>query len=153
MLQKFEEDILTRFNISNQNRRTITPLNRMIEVNYRRSVFGSGDTSNYFWDCFVFKFMSDIQAYIASGIIESYLLGFTSEEESQEFESMLLQYPEIQEEVAVVSESLETIARTHEIQPDPTVKPFLMATVDFIKRMEGGETPSFPPILNENSSI
>jgi hypothetical protein len=51
MLQKFEEDILTRFNISNQNRRTITPLNRMIEVNYRRSVFGSGDTSNYFWDC------------------------------------------------------------------------------------------------------
>lgn len=97
--------------------------------------------------------MSDIQAYIASGIIESYLLGFTSEEESQEFESMLLQYPEIQEEVAVVSESLETIARTHEIQPDPTVKPFLMATVDFIKRMEGGETPSFPPILNENSSI
>lgn len=36
--------------------------------------------------------------------------------------------------------------------PDPTIKPFLLTTIDYTERMKKGEVPASPPILNENST-
>jgi hypothetical protein len=41
----------------------------------------------------------DIQVYIQSGIIESYVLGLASAEEIAELEAMRLQYPEVDEAI------------------------------------------------------
>jgi hypothetical protein len=48
----------------------------------------------------------DIQAYIASGILESYVLGITSAEENVEIEALALQYPQIKAEIEAVRASL-----------------------------------------------
>lgn len=97
--------------------------------------------------------MKDITSYIDSGILESYVLGLLSDAESAEICSLIDQYPEIREEVEAICLVMEQLAFSHSKQPDPTIKPFLMATLDYTQRLENGETPSFPPTLHENSTI
>ena len=68
-------------------------------------------------------------------------------------EQMATTYPEVKEEILSISNILEQIAIEHAVPPSKSIKPFLMATIDFMERMEGGEQPSFPPILSEASRI
>jgi mannose-6-phosphate isomerase-like protein (cupin superfamily) len=96
--------------------------------------------------------MSDPQEYINSGILEEFVLGLTSEAESQEVVKMALAYPEVQSEIAEISASLEIYAG-HKAPPIcPTVKPMLMATIDYMERIRKGEWVTFPPELNEKST-
>ena len=95
----------------------------------------------------------DIQEYIASGILEQYVLSIISPDEMLAVEQMAATYPEVKEEILLISDIIEKIAFENAVAPSKTVKPFLMATIDFMERMEGGEQPSFPPILNEASCI
>lgn len=95
--------------------------------------------------------MKDLNAYIESGILESYLLGCTTENETLEIEALLIEHPQLQAELNEIATAMEQYATVQAIEPDPTIKPFLMATINFMKRMESGETPSFPPQLNEHS--
>ena len=37
----------------------------------------------------------NVQEYISSGIVESYVLGLASDEERKEFEQMCVQYPDV----------------------------------------------------------
>ncbi|MCW3079875.1 cupin domain-containing protein [Segetibacter sp.] len=97
--------------------------------------------------------MKDISKYIESGIIESYVLGMSSLDEIKEVEELAVSYPEVKEAIEVFSTSLEQEAIANALTPDPIIKPMLMATIDFIGRMENGESPAFPPDLNENSKI
>lgn len=48
---------------------------------------------------------------------------------------------------------MESFARLNAIEPDPTIKPFLLATIDYSERLENGEAVTFPPALNESSTI
>ena len=41
----------------------------------------------------------------------------------------------------------------HAITPDVTIKPFLIATIDYTERLQNGEAPTFPPLLHEGSSL
>lgn len=59
----------------------------------------------------------DIQAYISSGILESYVLGLASEKERAEVEKLSNQFPEIREEIRSIEASLENYAFAHEITP------------------------------------
>ena len=95
----------------------------------------------------------DIKEYIASGILEQYVLGTISEQELLTVEQMAATYPEIKEEILSISYVFEKLAIENAIAPDETIKPFIMATIDFMERMESGEEPSFPPILNDTSSL
>lgn len=97
--------------------------------------------------------MKDISNYIQSGIIESYVLGLASPDEVGELEELMLVNAEVREAIDQFSKALEQEAMANAITPDPIIKPMLMATIDFISRMENGETPAFPPELNENSRI
>lgn len=51
-----------------------------------------------------------IKDYIASGIIESYVMGLATDEERAEFERMCIQYPELVAERTKFEESLESFA-------------------------------------------
>ncbi|MBK7884437.1 MAG: cupin domain-containing protein [Chitinophagaceae bacterium] len=97
--------------------------------------------------------MSNIKKYIESGILESYLLGITNPVETNEVEQMASTYAEIKSELDKISTSLETYAHTHAIAPNPVIKPFLMAIIDYSERMQKGEPATFPPILDAGSSI
>ncbi len=95
----------------------------------------------------------DIKEYIASGVLEQYVLGTISDEELLTVDQMAASYPEIKEEILSISYVLEKLAIENAIAPDETIKPFIMASIDFMERMESGEQPSFPPILNESSRL
>jgi mannose-6-phosphate isomerase-like protein (cupin superfamily) len=97
--------------------------------------------------------MNSVKEYIASGILELYVMGNTTAEESTAVEQMAVIYPEIAEEIEIISASLTKYARLNGIEPDPAVKPFLLATVDYAERIKNGELVSCPPVMNENTTI
>ena len=97
--------------------------------------------------------MKDISEFIESGIIEAYVLGMAAPEEIREVEEHAILHPEVQEAINTFSDTLEQQALANAIAPDPIIKPLLMATIDFMDRMERGETASFPPDLNNGSKI
>ena len=61
--------------------------------------------------------------------------------------------PSIKQELELIRESLEGYAMAHAIEPNPTIKPFLLATIDYTERLKNGAPISVPPLLNENSQI
>jgi mannose-6-phosphate isomerase-like protein (cupin superfamily) len=95
----------------------------------------------------------DVSEYIESGILEMYVCGMTNAEETLEVEKMALAYPEIRKEINRLELELEQNASAIAETPDPTIKPFLLATIDYTERLKNGEAPSFPPLLNESSKI
>ena len=97
--------------------------------------------------------MQGIKAYINSGIIESYVLGITDAEEEKEVEQMAAIHAEIRTAINFFSMELENHAIANAIPPDVTIKPFLMATIDYTERLQNGEVPTFPPLLHEGSLI
>jgi len=60
--------------------------------------------------------------YIASGIIENYVLGVTTVGESTEVEQLALEYPEIQTEIELVSNTIENFALQFEKEPPVFLK-------------------------------
>jgi anti-sigma-K factor RskA len=64
----------------------------------------------------------NIQDYISSGIIESYVLGLASPDERQEFEQYCLQYPELAEARNAFELALEKQALSATEQPPAFVK-------------------------------
>ena len=97
--------------------------------------------------------MSNIQSYLESGIIEAYVLGLSSMEENSELEILAESHPEIQKEMDAFSLSLEMTAAAHAVLPDETIKPMLMAIIDFEARAIAGEKMVKPLELNANSKI
>ncbi len=71
----------------------------------------------------------DIQAYIQSGIIESYVLGLASAEEAAELENLQSQFPEIQQAVSEFSTLLEQQAFENAITPPTDVKTKIMSAI------------------------
>lgn len=97
--------------------------------------------------------MIHIKDYIASGILEMYVLGDISTDELQQVEQMALLHPEVAEEIETIAASLQAYARLNTVYPNPVVKPFLLAKIDYSERMQNGEEMSFPPMLNKNAVI
>ena len=91
--------------------------------------------------------------YIESGILELYILGIMSEDETKDVEMMASSDPAIQQEIISIRESLEGYAMANAIDPNPIIKPFLLAIVDYTERLKAGEPVSIPPLLNEKSQI
>ena len=97
--------------------------------------------------------MKKISEYINSGVIESYVLGLAMPSEAKEVEEMAAANGEIRAAIDEFSQLLEQHCLSNTLEPDPTIKPMLMATLNYIDRMEKGETMSFPPKLDEGSKI
>lgn len=97
--------------------------------------------------------MTTAKEYIDSGILELYVLGCTSEAQSKEVEERAGADHTIRMEIAAIHQALEGYAREHSVSPNATVKPFLLAAVDYTERLKNGEPVTEPPSLNETSSI
>jgi len=97
--------------------------------------------------------MKDINEYINSGILEMYVLGLTSPEENKEVEKLSRSHPEVREEIDSISKALITYSEESSPKIDPTIKPLMLATIDYMERIKNGEERSIPPVLNKDSKI
>ncbi len=97
--------------------------------------------------------MKDLSDYIASGILELYVMGATTPEETQEVEELAIIYKEVRAEIEEITASLEKYAESHAVQPKATVKPLVLATINYMGRMQQGEEPSHPKPLSETSVV
>lgn len=95
----------------------------------------------------------DIKEYISSGILEQYVLGTISIEESLQVEKVAAMHTEVQKEIEEISKAIEQYAMENAVEPSRNVKTFLIATIDYMERMENGEAPSFPPALSASSTL
>ena len=71
----------------------------------------------------------DTKEYIASGIIESYALGFASDQERREVECLSSIYPEIKQELVDVQASLEKYAESIAVQPPQELKASILEKI------------------------
>ena len=95
----------------------------------------------------------EVSQFIDSGILEMYVLGDTTPEQNEMVERMVKEYIEIREELYSIEVALENYAVNQAAPVDPTIKPFLMATVDYMQRIANGEPVSFPPQITADSLI
>ncbi|GAB2566952.1 anti-sigma factor [Spirosoma areae] len=73
----------------------------------------------------------NVTEYIASGILESYVMGAVSDQERREVECLSSIYPDIRRELDQLSEALENYALTHSVEPPASVKEKLLQQLDF----------------------
>ena len=97
--------------------------------------------------------MVNLSSFMESGILECYVLGNSTPQEIELVEQMAASYTEVEDEIVAIAEALHQYAQANAVAPDPLVKPFVLATVDYTERLKGGEAPTFPPILNPSSTI
>jgi anti-sigma-K factor RskA len=64
----------------------------------------------------------NIQDYISSGILETYLLGLAGEEEARELEQLCLKYPEVKAALEEAENTMENYAQLHAISPPASAK-------------------------------
>lgn len=95
--------------------------------------------------------MKDWQKLIDSGMLDLYVLNQTDESENFFIEQMIEAHPQIRKEIETISLAVEKYALDHAVVPNPIIKPFLMATIDFSDRMKSGEQPVVAPLLHKNS--
>jgi anti-sigma-K factor RskA len=71
----------------------------------------------------------NIQEYISTGILESYVLGLATNKEKLEVESLARQHPEIATELRAIEDALEKYSLNKAIAPPLTVKEALWAHI------------------------
>jgi anti-sigma-K factor RskA len=84
----------------------------------------------------------DVQAYIQSGIIESYVLGVASADEVAEVEKLRAEHPEVDKAIADFSDALEKQAFENAIVPPVDLKSKIMSAIG-----QDEETAVIPPAL------
>ncbi len=96
----------------------------------------------------------DIQVYIQSGIIESYVLGLADKEEAAELEKLRLVHPEIQQAITDFEKALETQASAHAMQPPAGLKARLFSELQLNETRienEEGMAPVIPVNIFTNT--
>lgn len=93
----------------------------------------------------------NIQEYISSGILESYVLGTATLEEKKEVENNARLYPEIKSELEEIEKSLNDYAISHSIAPPSYLKNKILATIS--KKTTFSEAANPPVTRNINSVI
>ncbi|MDN3586951.1 anti-sigma factor [Pedobacter aquatilis] len=66
--------------------------------------------------------MENIKAYIESGVLELYVLGDLSPEETQQVEEMATRYPEVRAEIASIEEAMEQYAISNAVEPPKDIE-------------------------------
>jgi anti-sigma-K factor RskA len=93
----------------------------------------------------------NIQEYISSGIIESYVLGLANPEERKEFERLAAEYPELREARDAFESSLENNIQPGTISPPAHIKSKILSQIEMDKHetapsFSGGGT-TVPPVI------
>ena len=91
----------------------------------------------------------ELAAFLDSGIIERYCMGFSSAEEGKLVEQMCARYPQAQLELETVRGSFEKYLLANEVKPSAAVKVSLMQK---IYRQQSVEDTRFPPLMGAGES-
>ena len=78
----------------------------------------------------------NVTEYIASGILESYVMGAVSDQERREVECLSAIYPDMQQELNYLAETLENYALLYSVEPPESVKANLLKQLDFEQSTE-----------------
>lgn len=89
----------------------------------------------------------DIQIYIQSGIIESYVLGLTSDDETAELLRLAEEHPDIAEAIRATEQAFEQNAQANAIAPQPAVKDHLLAALQQDFSAPSAATKDNTPVL------
>lgn len=95
----------------------------------------------------------NIEEYIASGIIERFVLQQCTEAETAELMLLSRQYPQIMAEIEKTEQALMSYAAAQAPPLNPAVKFFTLAMIDYTERLKKGEQPLTPPLLSENTKV
>ncbi|MGW8124120.1 anti-sigma factor [Roseivirga echinicomitans] len=71
----------------------------------------------------------DIQAYIASGVLEAYWAGELSDEEMQEVDALSVRYPEIAKELSEIRELLMKMSNNQSVTDDDVMIDLVIRTI------------------------
>ena len=94
----------------------------------------------------------NVTEYIASGILESYVMGAVSDQERREVECLSSIYPDIRRELDQLSEVLENYALLHSVEPPESVKAKLLDQLDFDKPATGDHCSAYAGRYGHNNS-
>ena len=97
--------------------------------------------------------MTNVKEYINSGILEMYVLGNTSLEETNDVNEMAHLHEEIRVEIEEITNTLIVYSANTSKTPSAGLRPFILAVVDYTERLNSGEVPSEPPTLTQNSKV
>lgn len=71
----------------------------------------------------------EVKEIISSGLLELYITGLTSEEETLHIEQWAEQYPQVKKEIEDLQNVMETYAMAQAIQPDEALKEKILAKI------------------------
>ena len=80
----------------------------------------------------------NIQQYISSGILESYVLGTATPEEYKEVAGYAAQYPEIKKEIEEIEKAMATYVTEHKIEPPVNLKNAILSKIAAETKGSGG---------------
>lgn len=88
----------------------------------------------------------DISSYIASGILEAYVLGEVSPQEAREVSCLSSIYPEIQTELESLEKGMEGLAMSFSKEPPAALKSNIMAALDALELPEEDDEAVVAPV-------
>ena len=97
--------------------------------------------------------MLSIEEIKESGLLESYVIGEITEDSLPLVEQAIIDHPELRNEIQEIELCFAKYAQAHDVTPNPTEKPMLMAVLAYKLRLESGEALSNPPLINSKSKI
>ena len=94
----------------------------------------------------------ELKDIISSGLLELYILGLTSQDESIQVQQWIKQFPEVQKEIDNIQYAMESYALAHAIQPDQSVKRRIL---DQLSGSSSQESAIIVPSnkINENAKV
>jgi len=96
--------------------------------------------------------MKSADQFIKSGILEIYVLGVATDAEIKAVEQMAALHKEVRDEIDEIGSTLKGYAEWGVPAPNKTIKPMILASIDYYERIKKGEEPTFPKVLNEKSA-
>lgn len=90
----------------------------------------------------------DIKTYIESGIIEKFVLGRTSQEESAILECVMSNNSEVKNAILELQQTLELLANLNVVEPPQELKGQIFAKLDFSKKNTEGL-----PVIENTSNV
>jgi quercetin dioxygenase-like cupin family protein len=97
--------------------------------------------------------MNTIENYINSGILELYVIGMTTDEESIEVKEMSDKNMAVKNEIEAISEALNIHANQGAPALNPGIKPNIFGTINYTERLQNGEEFCVAPTLTKDSKI
>jgi len=89
---------------------------------------------------------TEVKEYIASGILEAYVLGTLEDKERQEVEAMANKHPEVKKELDAIEDALITYATMHSMDTSAELKEKVMSKI----KNGGGKDENDRPVINMN---